>query len=118
LRLRIREIAMSRPRFGYLRVHVMLRREGWTINKKRVWRLYRRRPAGAHEDQAAQAHQPAARSRVAGDRPESALVHGDQGLLERDLAVPRHEVARKGVNHLAQLGRLELAQVRHVDHGT
>ena len=41
LRLRIREIAMNRPRFGYLRVHVMLRREGWTINKKRVWRLYR-----------------------------------------------------------------------------
>jgi len=41
LRLRIREIAMNRPRFGYLRVHVMLRREGWAINKKRVWRLYR-----------------------------------------------------------------------------
>jgi putative transposase len=41
LRQRIREIAMNRPRFGYLRVHVMLRREGWTINKKRVWRLYR-----------------------------------------------------------------------------
>ena len=34
LRLRIREIAMNRPRFGYLRVHVMLRREGWAINKK------------------------------------------------------------------------------------
>ena len=33
LRLRIREIAMSRPRFGCLRVHVMLRREGWAINK-------------------------------------------------------------------------------------
>ena len=32
---------MSRPRFCYLRVHVMLRREGWTINKKRVYRLYR-----------------------------------------------------------------------------
>ena len=41
LRQRIREIAMNRPRFGYLRVHVMLRREGWAINKKRVWRLYR-----------------------------------------------------------------------------
>ena len=41
LRLRIREIAMNRPRFGYLRMHVMLRREGWAINKKRVWRLYR-----------------------------------------------------------------------------
>ena len=41
LRLRIREIAMARPRFEYLRVHVMLRREGWAINKKRVYRLYR-----------------------------------------------------------------------------
>ena len=40
LRQRIREIAMNRPRFGYLRAHVMLRREGWAINKKRVWRLY------------------------------------------------------------------------------
>ena len=31
LRLRIREIAQSRPRFGYLRIHVMLRREGWLV---------------------------------------------------------------------------------------
>ena len=30
LRLRIREIAMDRPRFGYLRVLVMLKREGWS----------------------------------------------------------------------------------------
>jgi putative transposase len=41
LRMRIRELAMSRPRFGYLRIHVMLRREGWAINRKRVHRLYR-----------------------------------------------------------------------------
>jgi putative transposase len=41
LRLRIREIAHSRPRFGYLRIHVMLRREGWPVNKKRVYRWYR-----------------------------------------------------------------------------
>lgn len=41
LRLRIREIAHSRPRFGYLRIHVMLRREGWAVNKKRVYRWYR-----------------------------------------------------------------------------
>jgi putative transposase len=33
LRQRIREIAVNRPRLGYLRVHVMLRREGWTLNK-------------------------------------------------------------------------------------
>lgn len=41
LRLRIRELAMARPRFGYLRIHVLLRREGWLVNKKRVRRLYR-----------------------------------------------------------------------------
>ena len=41
LRLRIREIAHARPRFGYQRIHVMLRREGWSVNKKRVRRLYR-----------------------------------------------------------------------------
>lgn len=40
LRQRIREIALSRPRFGYLRVLVMLKREGWQVGKKRVYRLY------------------------------------------------------------------------------
>ena len=41
LRLRIRQIAMYRPRFGYLRVQIMLRREGWQVGKKRVYHLYR-----------------------------------------------------------------------------
>jgi putative transposase len=35
------EVAQARPRFGYRRVHVMLRREGWLVNMKRVRRLYR-----------------------------------------------------------------------------
>ena len=39
--MRIRDIAHQRPRFGYQRIHVMLRREGWPVNKKRVRRLYR-----------------------------------------------------------------------------
>jgi putative transposase len=41
LRLRIRELAHARPRFGYLRIWVLLRREGWLVNQKRVRRLYR-----------------------------------------------------------------------------
>ena len=41
LRRRLRELAQARPRFGYLRLHVLLRREGWRVNKKRVHRLYR-----------------------------------------------------------------------------
>lgn len=41
LRLRLRELAAVRPRFGYRRLHVLLRREGVIINHKRVERLYR-----------------------------------------------------------------------------
>jgi putative transposase len=41
LALRIRDIAHARPRFGYQRITVMLRREGWLVNRKRVRRLYR-----------------------------------------------------------------------------
>ena len=39
--MRIREIANARPRFGYERITVMLRREGWPVGRKRVRRLYR-----------------------------------------------------------------------------
>ena len=41
LKGRIREIAHTRVRFGYWRVHVMLEREGWRANHKLVYRLYR-----------------------------------------------------------------------------
>jgi putative transposase len=41
LRLRIRDLAHARPRFGYLRIWVLLRREGWAVNRKRVRRWYR-----------------------------------------------------------------------------
>ena len=39
--LRIKEIAEARVRYGYRRIHVLLRREGWMVNHKRVCRLYR-----------------------------------------------------------------------------
>lgn len=38
---RLRTLASERPRFGYRRLHVLLRRELGTINHKRVYRLYR-----------------------------------------------------------------------------
>ena len=47
LRVRLREIAGERPRFGYRRLHRMLRREQengtakWVVNHKRVYRIYR-----------------------------------------------------------------------------
>lgn len=40
LRERLRELAAQRRRFGYRRLHVLLHREGWAVNHKRVYRLY------------------------------------------------------------------------------
>ena len=40
VRRRIRSIAETRVRYGYRRIHVLLRREGWVVNAKRVYRLY------------------------------------------------------------------------------
>jgi len=40
LKKRIKEIAETRVRYGYRRIHVLLRREGWLVNAKRVYRLY------------------------------------------------------------------------------
>ena len=74
---RIRDIAMSRPRFGYLRVLVMLKREGWQVGKKRVYPLYRQqglqlRMKVKHSKRIAlQRGKP----QTAG-RPEPALEHG------------------------------------------
>ena len=48
LRARLRELAAERPRFGYRRLYIFLRREKaedgtlrWWVNHKRVYRLYR-----------------------------------------------------------------------------
>jgi len=38
---RIREIALTRVRYGYWRIYTLLRREGWRVNHKRVYRLYK-----------------------------------------------------------------------------
>ncbi len=57
---RIEEIAAVRVRYGFWRIYVLLRREGWKANHKRMYRLYcqaglhlrrkrpRRRKAAAH----------------------------------------------------------------------
>ena len=40
LRQRLRELAAVRVRFGYRRLTVWLKREGWPVNAKRIYRLY------------------------------------------------------------------------------
>ena len=41
LRERLRTHAAQRPRFGYRRLHVLLQRDGHTLNHKKLYRLYR-----------------------------------------------------------------------------
>ena len=41
LRRRMRQLARARVRFGYRRIHVLLRREGWRLGRDQAYRLYR-----------------------------------------------------------------------------
>jgi putative transposase len=46
LRMRLRELATNRVGYGYRRLHILLGREGWRVNHKRVYRLYRQEGLG------------------------------------------------------------------------
>lgn len=63
LKSRIKEITDTRVHYGYRRVHVMLRREGYLDNVKRVYRIYREagltlRVKRPRRNKAAQLRQP------------------------------------------------------------
>lgn len=40
MKKRIRELAVQYPRYGYRRIHILMKREGWPVNVKRIYRLY------------------------------------------------------------------------------
>ena len=69
LRTRLIELALVWRRFGYRRLHALLAREGWQVNHKRVYRLYRK--AG-----------------LAVRRRKRKRVMTDRGKLKAVLAVP------------------------------
>ena len=64
---RIKELAATRVRYGYKRIYVLLRREGWHVNHKRVYRLDRREGLSLFE------RRPK-RHRSAAQRPGPALA--------------------------------------------
>ncbi len=41
LRMKIKDLALARVSYGYRRLHILLQREGWKVNHKRVYRLYK-----------------------------------------------------------------------------
>jgi putative transposase len=63
LRMRIREIAQTRVRYGYRKILVLLNREGWKVGKTLVQRLYQ-------EEGLVLKHKPKRRRRAAERRPE------------------------------------------------
>lgn len=73
LRIRLRDLARARPNWGYRRLGLLLRREGWEVNHKLVYRLYREEGLGLRR------HKP--RRRVAAARRE--MLPGPQRRDER-----------------------------------
>ncbi len=68
VRLRIRELAQLRRRFGYRRLHFLLKREGLAMNQKRFRRLYR--------EEGLQVRKRGGRKRALGMRAPLALPSG------------------------------------------
>jgi putative transposase len=41
LKLKIKDICQTRVRYGYRRAHVLIKRDGWPVNPKRIYHLYK-----------------------------------------------------------------------------
>ena len=76
LRGRLRALAEQRPRFGYRRLYVLLRREGIVVNHKRVARLYRA------EGLAVRQRTRKSRARVLRGRPPAPQKANEQWALD------------------------------------
>ena len=68
MRARLRELAAERRRFGYRRLHILLRREGISMNHKKLRRLYR--------EERLQVRRRGGRKRALGTRAPMALPQG------------------------------------------
>ena len=140
LRKRIRELAESRVRYGYKRIHILLKREGYQVNHKRVHRLYceeglqlrprrpRRSVSGAHRHQVKQIAR-ARNEAWAMDFMSDQLVDGrkiriltvvDVYSRECLAAVPRQRMTSTDVvNILGKIAKLRGVPKRiHCDNGS
>lgn len=112
LRRRLSELAAERPRYGYQRLWALLRREGWEVNHKRVYRLYveeglklrkRRRRSRAHVERVPLAAPAGAGERYSMDFMRDTLADGrvfrTLNIVDDYTRVPghrsRHESARR-----------------------
>jgi len=83
LKTRIKEIAETRVRYGYRRITVLLKREGWPVNGKKIYRLYKELGLSARRHLGLQPARQADRQRLrrvlqwqgSGRMPEHRLIH-------------------------------------------
>ena len=71
---RMLELVRRQPRYGYRRITALLRREGWAVNRKRVYRLWRRQGLKVPQKQ----------------RKRRRLGSSDQGCVRRRAEHPDH----------------------------
>lgn len=79
LRQRMCELSSERRRFGYRRLHILLAREGWEVNWKKIYRLYR--------EERLTVRKRGGRKRALGTRAPMAIP---QGPNQRRSLDPRH----------------------------
>jgi transposase InsO family protein len=77
LRQRLRELAHQRRRFGYRRLHVLLRREGQLINRKHGYRPYR--------EERLTVRRRSGRKRAPGKPIQNAFIESFNGRLRDEL---------------------------------
>ena len=74
--MRIRDLAATRTRYGYFRIYILLRREGWVVNHKRVYRLYRNDGLSLRQEAEAQRQRCQPRAATCGTGRERDVVDG------------------------------------------
>jgi len=88
LRARIREIAQSRVRYGYRKILVLLRREGWQVGKHLVYRLYK-------EEGLALKKRPPKRRKAVKHREERFLAKGPNEAWSIDFVADQLQDGRR-----------------------
>jgi len=88
LRARIREIAQSRVRYGYRKILVLLRREGWSVGKHLVYRLHK-------EESLALKKRPPKRRKAVKHREERFLAKGPNHAWSIDFVADQLQDGRR-----------------------
>jgi len=82
---RLKELAMAYPRYGYLLLHSLLKREGRVVNKKRTYRLYTEQGLQVRTKQ----RKKLVRPRLVMDRPTAVNQRWSMDFVSDQLATGR-----------------------------